>query len=126
MIGKTVSHLPREINENSCNFETAFGDYRIFSKLLYNTCISQGKQNQQLQIIGQDLKKGSKVPEINTHRGYRNTIFIETIFFKVFNIFPFDMFHFDVAESFLHVVLEHKECPAITIVCTLGDQSSFD
>jgi hypothetical protein len=52
MIGKTVSHLPREINENSCNFETAFGDYRVFSKLLYNTCISQGKQYQQLHIRG--------------------------------------------------------------------------
>ena len=47
MIGKIISHLPREINENSFNYETVLGAYRIFSKLLYNTCISQGKQNQQ-------------------------------------------------------------------------------
>jgi hypothetical protein len=40
MIGKTVSHLLREINEASFNYETVFSDYRIYSKLLYNTCIS--------------------------------------------------------------------------------------
>ncbi len=47
MIGKAVSHLPREINENSFNYETVYSDYRKYSKLLYNTYISQGKQNQQ-------------------------------------------------------------------------------
>ena len=52
MIGKTISHLPREINENYFNCETVFDEYRIFSKLLYNTCISQDKQNQQLKIKG--------------------------------------------------------------------------
>lgn len=54
MIGKTISHSPSEINENSFNYETVLGDYRIFSKLLYNTCISQDKQNQQLQIRGNE------------------------------------------------------------------------
>ena len=52
MLGKTISHLPREINENFFNYETVFSDYRIYSKLLYSTNISQGKQNQQKQIRG--------------------------------------------------------------------------
>jgi hypothetical protein len=30
MIGKIISHLPCEINENSFNYETVFGDYKIF------------------------------------------------------------------------------------------------
>lgn len=52
MIGKSISHLPREINDNLSKYETMSENDRLFSNLLFITCISRGEQNQQLYIRG--------------------------------------------------------------------------